>query len=52
MMGEQQQAPGAKDLWVKAVQGLEVYGQPLLSQFGYEDRVYPGLTAPQCVHNS
>src|SRR5215471_11231321 len=23
MMGEQQQAPGAKDLWVKAVQGLE-----------------------------
>ena len=23
MMGEQQQAPGAKDLWVKAVQGWE-----------------------------
>ena len=26
MMGEQQQAPGAKDLWVKAVHGLEDTG--------------------------
>src|SRR5262249_29326869 len=30
----------------------ELYGQPLLRQFRYEDRVYPGLTVPQGVRNS
>ena len=29
-----------------------MYGRPLLGPFGYEDRVYSGLTATQDVANS